>query len=251
MSTLLVTGGTGTLGRPTVDLLRAAGHDVRVLSRTAGDGRVVADLTTGDGLAEALTGVATVVHLATSGGAKDVAQAERLVQAAHAAGVGHLVMISIVGIDDIPFAYYRAKRASERVIEESGLPFTILRATQFHDFVANYIGWQRRSPMLLALDVPDQPIAVEEVAQRLVELVDAGPSGRVTDIGGPEQLPLRELLLVWQRATGSRRPVWRLPLGGRTIRAFQAGHHLTALPGFGRETFAEFAERTARGTNEA
>ncbi len=251
MSTLLVTGGTGTLGRPTVDLLRRAGHDVRVLSRTTAEGRVVGDLTSGAGVPEALDGVDTVVHLATSGGAKDVAQAERLVEAARAAGVAHIVMISIVGIDDIPFAYYRAKRAAEAVIEHSGLPFTILRATQFHDFVANYIGWQRWSPALLALDVPDQPIAVEEVAARLVELVDAGPSGRVPDIGGPEQLPLRELLRTWQRATGSRRPVWRLPLGGRTIRAFQAGHHLTALPGFGRETFAEFAERTVRGTNDA
>jgi uncharacterized protein YbjT (DUF2867 family) len=241
--TILVTGATGALGRPTVALLTKAGHDIRTLSRSRGDH--IGDLTTGAGLDAAFAGVDTVLHLATSAGAKDLAQTRHTVEAAKAAGVTHLVYISIVGVDDIPYPYYRTKRASERIIEESGIPFTILRATQFHSFVAMFIRLQRRLPVILILDVSDQPIAAEEVAERLVELVKAGPSGRVADIGGPEQLTLREIVATWQSAAGTHKPVWMLRLVGKTIRSFKQGHHMTALPGFGRETFATFAAREA------
>ncbi len=243
--TILVTGGTGTLGRPTVTRLRAGGHDVRILSRKAGPDRVVGDVTTGAGLADAMRGIDTVLHLATSTGSKDPAQTQNVVDAAQAAGVRHIVFISIVGVDVNPYPYYRAKLASERVIEASGIPFTILRATQFHEFIALFLHLQRRLPIIISVDAPDQPIAVDEVAQRLVELVDAGPSGRVADIGGPEQLPLRTLIDTWQAAHGTKKPVWTLKLFGRTIRSFQAGSHMTAMPGYGRETFAAFAARDA------
>ncbi|CAN5272449.1 NAD(P)H-binding protein [soil metagenome] len=238
---ILVTGGTGTLGRPTVDLLRRAGHDVRVFSRSTGG-----DLTTGAGLPEALAGVATVVHLATSTGTKDVSQTQRLVDAARNAGVSHLVYISIVGVDTVPYSYYRAKAASERVIEESGIPFTILRATQFHEFIRMFLHLQRRLPVILSLDVPDQPIAAAEVASRLAELVEAGPGGRVPDIGGPEQLQLREAIDTWQRAAGTRKPVWTVRPPLKFLRAMRAGEHMTPMPGYGRETFGEFALREAR-----
>jgi len=243
--TILVTGGTGTLGRPTVELLRATGQSVRVLSRSPGDDRAVGDLDTGAGLDAALEGADTVVHLATSAGSRDPAQAERLVSAARAAGAAHLLFISIVGVDDIPYSYYRAKLATERVIESSGIPYTILRATQFHSFVAMVPRAQRRLPVILSLNAPDQPIAAEEVAARLVELVGAGPSGRVADIGGPEQLALRRAIDIWQKAAGTRKPVWTIPLFGKTIRAFRAGKHMPGLPGYGRETFAEYAAREA------
>lgn len=243
--TILVTGGTGTLGRPTVDLLRAEGADVRVMSRTPGVGRVVADLATGVGLREALVGTTTVVHLATTARATDLAHTRVLVDAAREAGISHLVYISIVGVDVIDYSYYRAKYESERMIEESGIPYTILRATQFHDFVAMFVRLQKRLPAILAIDVPDQPIAVEEVAARLVELVQAGPTGRVADIGGPEQLSLRDAITTWQRHAGTHKPVWTIPLFGTTIRAFRAGHHMTSLPGYGRETFDEYAARHA------
>jgi uncharacterized protein YbjT (DUF2867 family) len=248
---ILVTGGTGTLGRPTIALLRQVGHDVRVLSRTPGADRVVGDLTTGRGLAEAVAGVDTVLHLATTAGPKDREQTRHVVEASRAAGVTHLVFPSIVGVDRIGYPYYRAKFASEQVIEQSGVPFTILRATQFHEFIARLIEAQRRLPVLFCLDIPDQPIAATEVAERLVELVDAGPSGRVPDIGGPEQRPLRDLMRQWQTAAGDRRPLWTLPLAGRTIAQFRAGLHETALPGFGRQTFGELVAERARGTNKA
>ena len=243
--TILATGGTGTLGRPTVQRLRAAGHDVRILSRTPGPDRATGDVTTGDGLVDAMRGVDTVLHLATSAGAKDVAQTANVLDAARAAGVTHLVYISIVGVDVNPYPYYRAKFESEQLIERSGIPFTILRATQFHDFIALFLHLQRKLPFIVSLNVPDQPIAVDEVAQRLVELVEAGPSGKVADIGGPEQLPLRTLIDTWQRAHGTRKPVWTWRLFGKTIRSFKAGSHMTPMPGYGRETFAEFAAHDA------
>jgi uncharacterized protein YbjT (DUF2867 family) len=244
--TILVTGGTGILGRPTVALLTAAGHNVRILSRTPGAHRVTGDLTTGAGLAEALTGVDTVLHLATSASKKDVAQTQRLVTAAAAAGVTHLIYISIVGVDDVPYVYYRAKFACEQLIESSGIPFTILRATQFHSFVAMIPRAQRRLPVIFSLNLPDQPIAVEEVAERLVELVAAGPSGHVADIAGPEQLTLRSAIASWQEAAGTHKPVWTIPLGGGMARAMRAGAHMTGLPGYGKGTFAEYAAAEAR-----
>jgi uncharacterized protein YbjT (DUF2867 family) len=239
--TILVTGGTGILGRPTVNLLTAAGHDIRILSRTTGVGRIVGDLTTGDGLDVALDGVDTVLHLATSASKKDVGQTQRLVTAALAAGVTHLVYISIVGVDIVPYVYYRAKLASEKVIENSGIPFSILRATQFHSFVAMIPRVQRRLPVIFSLNLPDQPIAVEEVAHRLVELVKTGPSGHVADIGGPEQLTVRSAIATWQAAAGTRKPVWTIPLGGGMARAMRAGAHMPGLPGYGTGTFAEYA----------
>jgi uncharacterized protein YbjT (DUF2867 family) len=242
---ILVTGGTGGLGRPTVEALRAAKHEVIVLSRESGGGRFVGDLTTGDGIADALRNVDTIVHLATTRSAKDSAQTRVLLEAARVAGVAHLLFISIVGVDRVPYAYYRDKVVSEALIEESGIPFTILRATQFHDFLAGFLSLQRRLPVLLTLNVPFQPIAVEEVARRLVELVAIGPSGRVADIGGPETKPMREFAAEWQTAHGTRKRVWMLRIPGKTIGAFKVGHHTTPLPGHGTGTFAQFAEADA------
>ena len=241
---ILVTGGTGGLGRPTVAALRAAGHDVRALSRRPGPGRVVGDLVKGTGLDPAVGPVDVVVHCATNR-RKDAPATRNLLDAAKAQGVEHVVFISIVGVDDIPYFYYRDKVECERLVAESGIPFTILRATQFHDFVAMFLKPQRRFPWLTVLDIEAQPIAVEEVAERLADLAVAPPAGRVPDIGGPERLHLRVMAEQWQAAHGTKKKIRMLRLGGATVRAFQAGHHMTALPGYGTETFAEFAARQA------
>src|SRR5215207_1574390 len=164
MTTTLVTGATGTLGAPTLSRLRAAGHDVRALSRRTGPGLTTGDLLTGDGIPEAVRGVDTVLHLATGKrGTGDVEATRTLLGAATDAGVRHLVLVSIVGIDDIPLPYYREKVVVERLIRESGLPHTILRATQFHVFVEEMFTAQRRLPVVLVPAIPSQPIAVEEV----------------------------------------------------------------------------------------
>ncbi|MGV8883141.1 MAG: SDR family oxidoreductase [Rhodoglobus sp.] len=241
---LLVTGGTGGLGRPTVNQLRSAGHEVRVLSRTEGPGRVVGNLDTGAGLDSALDGVKVVLHLATNR-KNDAAATSTLLDAALKNGVEHVVYISIVGIDRIPFAYYASKLECERLIESSGIPHTILRATQFHNFVSDFLVPQRRLPFLVAPAIPVQPIAIEEVAARLVELAEGTPLGRVDDIGGPERGSLPEFARQWQQAHGTRKPTWSPRIPGKFVAAFMAGHHMTELPGYGTQTFAEFARAHA------
>jgi uncharacterized protein YbjT (DUF2867 family) len=240
MTTTLVTGATGALGTPTVTRLRAAGHDVRALSRRSGPGLTRGDLLTGAGIPEAVAGADTVMHLATGPrGRGDVEKTRTLLDAATAAGVRHLVLISIVGIDDVPLAYYRDKVVVERLVRESGLPHTIVRATQFHSFVEALFTGQRRSPVVLAPTFPLQPIAIEEVAGRLVELAGSAPAGRVADIGGPEQRSLVDLARVWARATGARRPVVPLSLPGKLFAAYRAGSALVPGTPYGRQTFAD------------
>jgi uncharacterized protein YbjT (DUF2867 family) len=236
---LLVTGATGTLGRPTVTILRASGHQVRALSRRAGPGLVTGDLLTGAGIADAVAGVDTVLHLATSG-TKDVALTRTLLDAIRTSEVSHLVLISIVGVDRIPLGYYRGKVEIERLTVESGMPHTILRATQFHDLVAGLFSATRRLPVIIAPAVSMQPIAADEVAQRLVELAGSGPAGRVPDIGGPQQRPLRDLAQSWRAAVGSRRPIVPLRLPGKIFAALRAGHGMVPGPGYGRTTFEQY-----------
>ena len=235
---ILVTGGTGRLGRPTVAALRARGLETRILSRHAGPDHAVADLATGEGLAAALVGVDTVVHLATSR-SKDLGQTQRLLDAMAGTGA-HLVFISIVGVDKIPYGYYRDKVASEQAIEASDVPHTIIRVSQFHGFVSEFLDAQRRLPVTVVLPMSAQTIHMPEVAERLVELVEAGPQGRVDDLGGPEQLTLREFATQWQQAHGRTRPIWTLHLPGKLVRAFKAGHHMPGLPGAARVTFREY-----------
>jgi uncharacterized protein YbjT (DUF2867 family) len=240
MTTTLVTGATGTLGTPTVHRLRAAGHEVRCLSRKSGPGLTTGDLRTGAGIATAVAGADTVLHLATGRRGTGDAEATRtLLAAAVDAGVRHLVLISIVGIDDIPLGYYREKVVMERLVRESGLPYSILRATQFHSFVEALFTAQRRSPVVLAPSIPLQPIAVQDVSDRLVELAGSAPAGRVADIGGPEQRRLPELARAWALSTGSRRPIVPLVLPGRLFAAYRAGSALVPGPGYGRVTFAD------------
>lgn len=136
-SPILVTGGTGTLGRLVTPLLRDAGRTVRVLSRHShepADGieYVACDLLEGEGIETAVNGAETILHLA--GGPKGDDEATRnLVRAASRAGVAHLVYISVIGADRVPLGYFRSKLGAERAVADSGLPWTTLRAAQFHD----------------------------------------------------------------------------------------------------------------------
>jgi uncharacterized protein YbjT (DUF2867 family) len=240
MRTILVTGGTGNLGRPTTARLRTAGHDVRVLSRRRGPGLTTGDLTEGTGLREALNGVGTVLHLATSRGRADAAQTRNLIEALRPSGVEHLIVISIVGIDRIPLAYYRSKLETEQLVEQSGLAYSVLRATQFHNLVDEVLTAQRFLPLLLAPSIKLQPIAVDDVAIRLTELAAGPPAGRVPDIGGPEQRSVRDLARYWQQAAGSRRPIVPVRLPGKAFGAFAAGAAMTGDTTYGQKTFAEY-----------
>lgn len=245
MSTILVTGGTGTLGTLVVARLRADGHDVRVLSRHAKDYPV--DLRDGKGLDAAMAGAEVVVHCASSPRGGDDVAAGHLIEAARRAGtVTNIVYISIVGVDVVPLGYYKTKLAVERLLEESGLGVTILRTTQFHDLVAMLVDALAKVPVVpipLPKAVRMQPIAVEEVAARLAELAVPTPAGRVTDMGGPEIHRLPELGRAYLAATGRSRRVVALPLAGKTYAALGRGGNLTPSHAVGKVTFAQFLER--------
>ncbi|MGW7383694.1 SDR family oxidoreductase [Streptomyces sp. NPDC054794] len=247
MTTILVTGGTGTLGRLVTERLRTDGHEVRVLSRHSRPYAV--DLREGGaGLDETVAGVRTVVHCASSPKGGDERAAENLIAAARRAGVEHLVYISIVGVDRVPFGYYRSKLAVEKLVQESGLGWTVLRATQFHDLLVQLFGALAKSPvLLLPAGVSDQPVEVAEVADRLAELASGGPAGRVADMGGPEVRTFESLARTYLKATGRRRAVLNTPLFGGTYRAFREGGHLAPEHAVGKGTFAEYLERRFGG----
>jgi len=254
MATILVTGATGTLGVPTVRRLRALGHTVRALSRSGVDGgtavdggTVRGDLVSGDGIAQAVSGVDAIVHLATTGGKHDIPAVENLLGHAATARVRHFVLISIVGVDRIAFGYYQTKLAIERIVTDSPVPHTILRATQFHPFVDRLFRAQRFSPVLFTPDFSVQPIAVEDVAQRLGEIVGSRASGRVPDIAGPQQRTGRALAGAWKRAYGSRRRIVSLWLPGATFAGFAAGHNLVPGAGYGRGTFEGYLRQSYWG----
>lgn len=238
---ILVTGATGQLGAPTLAALRAAGQEAAGTSSSGRDGLLPADLFTGQGVDEALRGVDTIVHCAQTGGRRDLRLARNLTAAAQRAGVGHLVLISIVGIEEIPLPYYTQRVEIEKIARASGVPLTIQRATQFHTLLDQLFSAQRRLPVVVAPAARFQPIAVPEVAGRLAALATGAPQGRAEDIGGPEQLDIGELYRQWRGARGGRRPVLRVHLPWvRAFAGLDAGANLVAGDPFGRQTFGQF-----------
>lgn len=250
---ILVTGGTGHLGSRVVERLDARGARTRILSHGGRAGATRGDLLTGEGLEQAVDGVGTVVHCASSPTKTrqvDVEGTRRLLQAAGQSGVSHIVFISIVGVDLNPyFPYYRTKLEVERMVERSPVPWTILRATQFHDFVLRLIRVLERLPMLLApKGVLLQPIDVSEVAGRLTELALSEPLGQVPDVGGPEVRTFAELTRSYLEAAGRRRRVLEVPLPGKTARALREGAQLTPDHRYGKLRWEEFLDQTIRTT---
>jgi len=235
---ILVTGGTGTLGRELVPVLRARDARVEVLSRRVHPQFRTGDLDSGAGLDAALDGIDTVVHLAA--GKDQPGETARLVEAMTRRGVPHLVFVSIVGIDDIPFPYFRQKLAAEDAVLASSLGVSVLRTTQFHSFAAAPFLGQRLSPVLLAPRLEIQPIDVREVATRLADLALGSPRGRVPDVGGPSVLAGHELAREVGRRFGWRKPIVDFGLPGRTWAAFAAGHHLVPDNRSGGRTFAAY-----------
>jgi uncharacterized protein YbjT (DUF2867 family) len=253
-SPFLVTGGTGTLGRHVVPRLLDAGVPVRVLSRQArpsagGVEYVAGDLATGAGVETAVAGAETIVHLA--GTAKgDGEKARNLVRAASRAGSPHIVYISVVGADRVPvvsgidramFTYYASKRAGELAVERSGLPWTTLRATQFHDLILIVVRQLAKLPVILVpLGMRFQPVDTDEVAARLVELALDRPAGLVPDLAGPRAYGLDELARSYLKATGRHRPILRVPLPGRAAGAIRGGVNLPRGGAVGHGTWEEF-----------
>jgi uncharacterized protein YbjT (DUF2867 family) len=252
VSEILVTGGTGSLGRRVVDRLRGPGYEVRTLSRSArGAGVVRGNLQTGEGLARALEGVDVLIHCASSPRKPrqtDVEGTGRLLEAASRAGVSHVVFVSIVGVDRNPYPpYYRAKLEAERIVERSPVPWTILRATQFHEFVLKQIRLLERIPVMMApRGFLLQPMDIGEVADRMVELALSEPTGRVPDIGGPEVRTLPDLARSYLKATGRRRRIVEVPVPGKAARALCEGAQLAPDQTYGEVRWEEFLDGTLR-----
>ncbi len=259
-SPILVTGGTGTLGRQVVSQLRDAGCNVRVLSRRtheAADGieYVVGDVDTGEGIEAAVAGVETVVHCAGAPKGDEV-KTRNLVQVASPAGVRHLVYISVVGADRVPivsgidrtmFGYFGSKLAAERVVADSGLQWTTLRATQFYDAILVVAQGMAKLPVIpVPAGFRFQPVDTSEVAARLVELTLGKPAGLVPDMAGPRGYGMADLVRGYLRARHKHRlflPFW---LPGKAARAHRAGANLAPERAVGRRTWEEFlAERVS------
>jgi uncharacterized protein YbjT (DUF2867 family) len=229
--TVAVVGGTGTLGAPVVRELLARGATVRVLSRNATDvpegaTHHRADLTSGEGLAQALAGADAIVDAANSTKkAEDVlvAGTKRLLEAGAAAGVGHHVAISIIGIDQVPMSYYRVKLAQEEAIESGPLPFSILRAAQFPQLLDQAFTAAARFGIRPTGRAKVQPIDPTIVAACLAEAVTAGPGGRLPEVAGPKIQTLSELSRAWAAARGKHRLPLRIPAWGKMGKALAAG----------------------------
>ncbi|SFF57246.1 Uncharacterized conserved protein YbjT, contains NAD(P)-binding and DUF2867 domains [Actinacidiphila alni] len=237
-----VAGGTGTTGRRLVTALTAAGHEPVVLARSAG-----ADLVTGDGLDDLLKGVDAVIdasNVTTTGRKKSRAffdaAGRNLLAAEERAGVGHHVALSIVGIDKVDFGYYEGKRRQEELVRAGSVPWTVLRATQFHEFTPQTLG-QVPGPVAVVPRMLCRPVAVAEVAQALVRLAEAPPAGMAPELAGPRDELLVDQARRYLRAAGRRRLVLPVRLPGAAGSEMAAGGLLPEGAGpRGTQTFDEW-----------
>ncbi|GAA4932670.1 SDR family oxidoreductase [Streptomyces coeruleoprunus] len=249
MDTVLVTGGTGHLGRDLVGLLKPA-YQVRVLARSRGTDPEVewvrGDLATGAGIPEAMSGVRTVVHAATWSPAArrgyvlptdllrsppdvDVDGTRRLLDEAARAGVDHFAYVSIVGVDRSRLPYLRLKHRAEELVRTGQVPWSVLRATQFHWLTDRMLGRAARLPVVpLPTAVEAQPVDTADFAAYVARRVADGPGGRCDDFGGPEVLTLSDLLAQWQRIRSRRVRTLNVPSPAPVRRA---AHHLTCPTG--------------------
>jgi uncharacterized protein YbjT (DUF2867 family) len=244
-----VIGGTGVLGRPLVAELAARGHEVRVLSRKPprklpdGVSHRSVDLTIGQGLAEALAGVEVVVDASNSSprnaGPVLVEGTKRLLRAGAEAGVRHHVGVSIVGCDRVPMAYYKVKVEQEQAIAAGEVPWSLLRATQFHTLIAWAFGQAGRARVAPTGSARLQPIHPPVAAKRLAEVVHAEPGGRLADIAGPEVLTLTELAKAW-RGAGHRALPLRIPMVGPIGRPLREAALCNPGAAAGGPTFEEW-----------
>lgn len=243
---ILVTGGTGTLGRLVVPLLLDAGGKVRILSRHGREPRdgveyLAGDLVKGEGIEPAVDGAEIIVHLA--GGAKGDEEATwNLVRAAARAGARHVVYISVIGADRVPVGWFRSKLGAERAVAECGVPWTTLRAAQFHDLVLTVLEKMAKLPVI---PVPGglrfQPVDARDVATRLVDLTLGQPAGLVPDLAGPSVYPMGDLVRGYLRARGKSRLTMPVPMPGKIGRVYRAGDNLTLTGAdLGTRTWEDF-----------
>ncbi|WP_137843014.1 NAD(P)H-binding protein [Microbacterium sp. 2FI] len=242
---IAIAGGSGLAGTPTAEIARTRGHDVVILARGHG-----VELLSGSGLTGALRGVDAVIDVSNVATLKpDVSVSffagatRNLLAAERAAGVGHHIVLTIVGADAAPDGYYAGKLVQERLVEAGSTPWTIQRATQFHEFAPMMYHSAKAGPLHLAPRARTQPIAVREVAEHLVTLAEQPPAGRALELGGPQEESLVEMVRAYARAIGGPSWIPAVSLPGTFGRAQRSG---ALLPGpgaiLGRQTYAEWLD---------
>lgn len=236
---IAVAGGTGVAGRPTIAALRAMGHEPVLLARSAG-----VDLVSGQGLAESLAGTDAVIDTtnlqamrAGPVGRFFAATARNLTRAAQRAGVRHIVVLSIIAIERVPYGYYKGKLSQEEVLRDSPVPVSILRAAQFHEFSVQYLA-QSKGRFIVVPKMRIQPVAVREVGAALAGIAVGSPTA-MSELAGPRQEVLADMIRQVIRTRGDRRRVIELRVPGAAGRAMATGG---ILPGEaarrGTQTFA-------------
>src|SRR5689334_5103736 len=211
---IVVIGGTGLIGSKTIPIVRQHGHEAVAAAPNTGVNTI-----TGEGLKEVLAGAQVVVDLSNSPSFEDKAVLEffqtstrNLLAAEAAAGVGHHVALSIVGIERTPDnGYFRAKLAQERLIEASGVPYTIVRATQFFEFLGGIAASAADGDKVRLSPGAFQPIAADDVAAFVAEAALAPPRNGIVEIAGPDRAPFDEIIARYLKATGDKREVVRDP----------------------------------------
>ncbi|GGO29182.1 SDR family oxidoreductase [Micromonospora parathelypteridis] len=206
---IAVLGGTGLIGSQVVKILQTAGHEAVPLALSTG-----VDLLTGQGLSEALAGAEVVVNLTNSPTFDDASPAffqttmDNLLAAAASAGVGHAVVLSIVGVDQVPdLAYYRAKVLQEDILTAGPVPYSIVRATQFFEFVDAILSWTADDTTVRLPSTPVQPIAAADVAQAVADVSMGAPLQGIRNVAGPDVFALDELGRITLAARGDQRTV--------------------------------------------
>ncbi len=218
---IVVIGGTGLIGSKTVAILRQGDHEVVAASPNTGVNTI-----TGEGLKEALAGAQVVIDLANAPSWEDKAVLEffetsgrNLLAAEAAAGVRHHVALSIVGTDRSDNGYFRAKVAQEKLIAASGIPYTIIRSTQFMEFLGGIAASSADGNVVRLSPGLFQPIASDDVAANVAEVALAAPRNGIVEIAGPERAPFNEIVARYLKALGDPREVVRNPearyFGGR------------------------------------
>ncbi len=224
-----VLGGTGAAGGAAVRALRRRGIEVRVLARR-GEGRGRVDVGREDGLEAAFAGIDVLVETlngpprrASAAAAVLVDGVDRALRVARAAGVGHVVSLSVLGAERVPFGYYRVKVDQEQVVRGAALPWTIVRATQFHGLVAAAFAASARVGALLAPRGVLQPVDVDAVGEALAEAVERREPEAIQEVAGPQIASVASLAKAYRAQRGLRRPIVALPPVGRALRAVASG----------------------------
>ncbi|MEZ4772716.1 MAG: SDR family oxidoreductase [Bacteroidia bacterium] len=254
---VLVTGGTGLLGRELVSFFENNHVPYVIGSRNQPANDILKthwkklDLATGEGLSECLENIDTIFHLASAtrpfNPATDVEGTRKMLEAGKLSGVNHIIYVSIVGIDKLPISYYKIKIAAEQVIKDAGVDYTILRSTQFHTFLNTTIKKALKYPVaFMPKAIKYQPVGLIFVVDKLMDIYENGPINDTLEIGGPEVITMGEAAAQWLKAHNKKRWIINVPitLAGKLGKNLAEGGLTTSAIVKHSQTWAEYLEQS-------